>query len=172
MVKYRVAVEGRTFEIEVGPGGQVWVNRQPLSVDLERIDGLPLYSLLVDHRSYEAHLEAEEDGECQVVVAGRSYRTCLQGEQSPSTATVRCHRMDGPVELCAPMPGLLVEVRVAEGQRVGEGEVVAVLESMKMHLELGAPRPGVVRTLRAAAGQEVTQGEVLAIIEDSYDEGR
>ena len=64
------------------------------------------------------------------------------------------------------------EVRVTEGQRVGEGEVVAVLESMKMHLELGAPRPGVVRTLRAAAGQEVTQGEVLAIIEDSYGEGR
>jgi biotin carboxyl carrier protein len=145
----------------------VWVNRRPLNVDLERVDGLALYSLLVDHRSYETHVEGEEDGECRVVVAGRSYRAYLQEEQRPSAGTVHCRQEDGPVEVTAPLPGLLVEVRVAEGQRVGEGEVVVVLESMKMHLELRAPRAGVVRALPPAAGQEVAQGEVLAVIEGS-----
>ena len=53
---------------------------------------------------------------------------------------------------------------MVEGQRVEDGEVVAVLESMKMHLELRTPRLGVVRTLCAAAGQEVAQGDVLAVI--------
>ena len=163
-MKYQVVVEGRTFEIEVGPGGRVWVNRQPLSVDLGRIAGLPLYSLLVDHRSYETHVEVKEAGECHVVVAGRSFRTCLREEHRLSTRTVQCHREDGPVEVSAPLPGLLVEVRVTEGQRVGEGEVVAVLESMKMHLELRAPRPGVVRALRASVGQEIAQGDTLAVI--------
>jgi len=58
---------------------------------------------------------------------------------------------------------------VTEGQRVGEGEVVAVLESMKMHLELRAPRSGVVRAVHGAAGDGVTQGEVLAVIEGPDD---
>jgi biotin carboxyl carrier protein len=164
-VRYQVVVEGRTFEVEVGPAGRVWVNRRPLSVDLERVDGLPLYSLLVDHRSYETHVEGEEDGECRVTVAGRPYRAYLQEEQPLSTGTVHRRQEGGPVEVSAPLPGLLVEVRVTEGQQVREGEVVAVLESMKMHLELSAPRPGVVCVLRAAAGQEVAQGEVLAVIE-------
>jgi biotin carboxyl carrier protein len=162
-VKYQVVVEGRTFEIEVGPGGRVWVNRRPLSVDLGRVDGQH-FSLLVDHRSYETHVEMNEAGECQVVVAGRSYRACLREEHRPVTGPVHCHRGDGPVEVSAPLPGLLVEVRVAEGQQVGEGEVVVVLESMKMHLELRAPRPGVVRALCATVGQEIAQGDILAVI--------
>ena len=140
------------------------MDRRPLSVDLGRIAGLPLYSLLVDHRSYETHVEVKEAGGCHVVVAGRSFRTCLREEHRPATRTVHCHREDGPVEISAPLPGLLVEVRVAEGQRVGEGEVVAVLESMKMHLEIRAPGPGVVRALCAAVGQEVAQGDTLAVI--------
>ena len=170
-MRYRVAIEGRTFEIEVAPGGRVWVNRRPLSVDLGRIDGLPLYSLLVNHRSYETHVEVE-GGEYRLVMAGRLYRVCFWEKQRPSTRTVHYHQGDEPVGVSAPLPGLLVEVRVAEGQRVREGEVVAVLESMKMCLELRAPRSGVVYALRAAAGQEVAQGDMLAVIEGSHDEGK
>jgi biotin carboxyl carrier protein len=55
-------------------------------------------------------------------------------------------------------------VRVTEDQHVQEGEVVAMLESMKMQLELRAPRAGIVRDLSAVAGREVAQGEVLAVI--------
>ena len=140
------------------------MNRRPLSVDMERIDGLSLYSLLVDHRSYETHVEVDEDGECQVVMAGRPYRPCLREEQRPATRVVRCHQADGLVEISAPLPGLLVEVRVAEGQRVGEGEVVAVLESMKMHLEIRVPRDGVVQVVHRVPRTEVAQGEVLVVV--------
>jgi len=79
------------------------------------------------------------------------------------------HRVDGPTRICAPLPGLLVEVRVKEGQRVEDGDVVAVLESMKMHMELRTSQPGVVSALRAAAGQEVAQGDVLAVIDCPRD---
>jgi biotin carboxyl carrier protein len=165
-VRYQVVVEGRAFDVEVGQGGRVWVDGRPLRVDLGRIDGLPIYSLLVDHRSYETHVEVQDGGECQVTVAGRPYRACLRGELHTSTGAVHGHQASGPVEISAPLPGLLVEMRVVEGQRVGNGQVVAVLESMKMHLELCTPRLGVVHTLCAAAGQEVAQGDVLAVIED------
>ncbi|RME39737.1 MAG: acetyl-CoA carboxylase biotin carboxyl carrier protein subunit, partial [Thermoflexia bacterium] len=67
-------------------------------------------------------------------------------------------------EVTAPLPGLLVELRIAEGQPVKAGAVVAVLESMKMHMELRAPRDGVVQSIHATPGQEVQQGTVLAII--------
>jgi len=168
-MRYRVVVEGRVFEIEIGLGRQVWVNHCSLNVDLGRIDGLPLYSLLVDHRSHEAHVEVNDDGEYRVEVAGRPYRPHLQVGQRSFTRTAHCHHTEAQADISAPLPGLLVEVRVTEGQQVEEGEVVAVLESMKMHLELYAPRSGVVCALRAAAGQEVAQGDTLAVIEGSCD---
>jgi biotin carboxyl carrier protein len=164
VVKYRVIVEGRTFEIEIGPGSRVWVNQTPLDVDLERVDGRPLFSLLVDNRSYETHVDEDADGECQVAVAGRPYRVCLQGEKRPLTQTVPSDQVAGQTEVSAPLPGLIVEVRVVEGQQVAEGDAVAVVESMKMHLELRAPCPGTVRAVCTTAGQEVAQGEVLAVI--------
>jgi len=162
-VNYRVVVGDRVFEIEIGPGGRVWVNRRPFSVDLEGFVGLPQYSLLVDHRSYETHVEAEEEGECRVMVAGRLYRTRLRTKERSPAKTVCRRPKDGPEAVCAPLPGLLVDVRVVEGQQVEKGEVVAVLETMKMHLELRAPRSGVVHTPHTA-GRDVAQGEVLAVI--------
>ena len=164
-MKYRVVVEGRTFQIEVRPGGRVWVDRRPFDVDLGRTDGLPHYSLLVDNRSYETHLEVKETGECHVVVAGRPYRAHLEERRCLAAGTVHRHQGEGPAAVSAPLPGLLVEVRVAEGEQVREGDVVAVIESMKMHIELRSPRPGVVCALHAAAGQEVAQGDVLAVVE-------
>jgi len=171
-MRYVVTVEGETFEIEVGPEGRVWVNRRPLEVDFQGIDGLPQYSLLVDHRSYEAHVVEGEGEECQVVVAGRFYRArrCADLQRRPAgdgaPGRQAGHRRgDGPAEVVAPLPGLLVELRVVEGQQVAAGDVVAVLESMKMNLELRAGRSGVVRSLCAAVGQEVGQGEVLAVID-------
>nr|HID12884.1 acetyl-CoA carboxylase biotin carboxyl carrier protein subunit [Anaerolineae bacterium] len=163
-MKYVITVGGETFEIEVGRGGRVWVNRRPLNVDFQSVDGLPQYSLLVDHRSYEAHVERAEEEECRMVVAGRSYRARLQLRRRRSKRdAVRSH-LPATREVRAPLPGLLVAVPVVVGQRVAQGEVVAVLESMKMNLELCAPWDGVVQALHRTPGTEVSQGELLAVI--------
>jgi len=161
-MKYIITVGEEKFEIEVGRGGMVWVNHRPYSVDFQGVDGRPEYSLLVNHRSYEAHVEETEGDECKMVVAGRSYQTNLQ-QQGPSYPKSG----DGPSDtgkVCAPLPGLLVAMPVAVGQCVEQGEVVAVLESMKMNLELRAPWKGTVQALHGTPGAEVGQGEVLAII--------
>ncbi|MGB9890074.1 MAG: hypothetical protein ACPLTQ_10445, partial [Anaerolineae bacterium] len=68
-MKYRVEVEGRTFEMDVRPDGTVWVNGRPMPVDVEGLEGAVL-SLLVGHRSYETVAE-EVGGEYRVIVAGR-----------------------------------------------------------------------------------------------------
>jgi acetyl-CoA/propionyl-CoA carboxylase biotin carboxyl carrier protein len=65
----------------------------------------------------------------------------------------------------APMPGTILNVRVGPGEEVAEGEVVVVMESMKMELSLSAPRDGVVAQVHVGAGDGVRQGQVLVDLE-------
>lgn len=164
-MKYVVTVEEETFEIEVGRDGVVWVNRRPYTVDLKGVAGLPEYSLLVDHRSYEAHVESSEGDECQMVLAGRPYRARLeqQGLTCPDAIAAPLDSSETG-EVRTPLPGLLVSMPVTVGQHVAQGDVVAVLESMKMNLEICAPWGGVVQALYGTPGAEVDQGEVLVVI--------
>ena len=164
-MKYRVEVEGRTFEVEIRPDGTVWVNGRPMQVDVEGLEG-PFLSLLVDHRSYEGCVETDGE-EYRVVVEGRTYQARLEAPHTALPEVGRPSRVEGtggPAQITAPLPGVLLEMRVAEGQAVKAGTVVAVMESMKMNLELRAPQDGVVRSLCARPGQEVAQGDVLAVI--------
>ena len=69
-------------------------------------------------------------------------------------------------DLAAPMQGTIVRVAVAEGDRVEEGDLVVVLEAMKMEQPITAHRAGTVTDLRAVAGVTVTSGAVLCTITD------
>ena len=70
---------------------------------------------------------------------------------------------DGAVT--AIMPGLIIKVVVAEGQEVATGDVLVVLEAMKMESEICSPRDGVVREVCVKAGDNVSQNQVLAVVE-------
>ena len=72
--------------------------------------------------------------------------------------------------LLAPMPGTVVKVAVADGQDVGAGDVVLVLEAMKMQHSVTAPSAGTV-TVNVTTGQQVAAGEVLAVVDTSTVEG-
>jgi biotin carboxyl carrier protein len=166
-VRYRITVEGRTFEIRITPQGQVWVNDRPVDVDLESINGQMLYSLLVEHRSYEAHVQDGDEPEREVAINGHTYQVSLQGAQDPGPAEEVEASLNEPAEIAAPLAGRLLEMRVKEGQDVEAGEVVAVMESMKMHIELRAPRAGAAQSVCANIRREISQGELLAIIYDA-----
>src|SRR2546421_744162 len=70
----------------------------------------------------------------------------------------------GPAVVRAPMPGLVVRVEVADGQRVEAGAGLVVVEAMKMENELRAPRAGVVQTVHVAVGQAVEKGMPLVTV--------
>jgi acetyl-CoA/propionyl-CoA carboxylase biotin carboxyl carrier protein len=72
--------------------------------------------------------------------------------------------------LTSPMQGTIVKVAVSEGDAVAEGDLVVVLEAMKMEQPLTAHRAGVVIGLTAAAGETVSAGAIIALIEDGAPE--
>jgi biotin carboxyl carrier protein len=67
----------------------------------------------------------------------------------------------GKGALCAPMPGVILEVSVKAGDAVERGQQVAVLDAMKMHNVIGAPRAGIVGEVFVVAGQNVDHGDAI-----------
>jgi len=68
--------------------------------------------------------------------------------------------------LVAPMPGNVTATHVAEGDRVEEGQLLLILEAMKMEHRITAPIAGTVSQMRAAVGDQVDNGELLVVLEE------
>ena len=82
----------------------------------------------------------------------------------------RAHGLATP-EITAPMPGKVVKLPVTEGQPVNAGDVVVVLEAMKMETALYAESAAVVREIRVGIGQMVDHGAVLLVLNPAPSSG-
>jgi pyruvate carboxylase subunit B len=117
----------------------------------------------VDGIAYNITLDGD-----QVVVDGIVHKfsvTGLNERESGPLSAQRAPAAGGFGSIRAIMPGTIVRVLVEEGDIVHEGDVVIVLEAMKMENELRAPVNGVVKALYVTSGQTVENNTVLAEIE-------
>ncbi|MGD9049378.1 MAG: hypothetical protein PVF77_15075, partial [Anaerolineae bacterium] len=87
----------------------------------------------------------------------------LEEEQAGPRAAAAVVASEGAVT--AIMPGKIIRLLVAPGDEVAKGDVVCILEAMKMENELKAPIAGTVKTLYVQPGQDVEMGAALAEIE-------
>ena len=69
--------------------------------------------------------------------------------------------------LAAPMPGTVLAVHVAAGDAVAGGQLLMIVEAMKMEHRITAPHAGVVREVRAQPGDQVAAGDLLAVIDEA-----
>ncbi len=161
-MKYITTIGEREFTVEILEDGQVTVNGKPFRVDFESINGQPLYSMLVDGASYEGMVYPADDG-WEVLLGGYLYRAQVEDEREKRlrAAAGGSQAQNANFHLKAPMPGLVVSVPVEEGQTVQKGEVLVILESMKMQNELKSPQDGVVRRVRVQAGESVERNQVM-----------
>jgi biotin carboxyl carrier protein len=164
-MNYVTTIGDKEFSVEVIDKGHISVNGKVMSVDFESISGQPVYSLLIDGRSYEAFVSAEED-QWQVLLLGQQYPVKVEDarEKRLRAAAGGGAPGGGDFQLKSPMPGLVVAVPVEENQQVEKGQVLLILESMKMQNELRAPRAGKVQRIRVKAGESVEQRQVLLTV--------
>ncbi len=80
---------------------------------------------------------------------------------APAPAPAAAPAAGGAASITAPMPGTVLDVKVSEGQAVNAGDVVLILEAMKMENEISAPSAGTVDKIVAAKGSSVNSGDVL-----------
>lgn len=92
-----------------------------------------------------------------VFMDGRTYVI----EPDSRDASNRVHVADDQMALSAPMPATVVAISVTPGQDVATGDLLVMLEAMKMELPIRAPRPGRVRTLACREGELVQPGVPL-----------
>ncbi|MBI3270089.1 MAG: biotin/lipoyl-binding protein [Planctomycetes bacterium] len=107
------------------------------------------------------------NGTYEIVLDGQTYEISVADPRFESLLAVRPSETagEGRTQVRAPIPGLVVAVRVRAGDKVEKNQSVVVLAAMKLENEIPAPRAGVVAEVLAKEGAAVEKGDVLLVIE-------
>ena len=134
-MKYKITLNSRVYEVEVEEGK----------------------AMLLDE--YEAVAPA-----APAPVAAAAAPAAPAAEAAPAAAPAAVAVTGAGEPVAAPMPGTIVKVNVAQGQAVKAGDVLCVLEAMKMENDITAPKDGTVTQVVAAKGASVSTGDALVVI--------
>ncbi|MBI5837111.1 MAG: biotin/lipoyl-binding protein [Candidatus Eisenbacteria bacterium] len=162
-MKYSVRIGEKERWVEFIPAGSGWkvlLDGVESYIDCAELSA-GAYSILTEGRSREVAVDREGDL-FRVRFGGATHEmTVLDEVRARTRRPERKKAVTGPVALKAPMPGLIVAVKVAAGDEVQEGQALVVMEAMKMQNELGAPAPGKVDKIHVQVGQSVDGGASL-----------
>ena len=118
---------------------------------------LGLYKLLVNGKKYDVSIDGEIAN-----VNGTNYKVELKSKTKLSMAEPQTK--NGIVLVKAPIPGKILTVKVTSGQEVKVGEVVVVMEAMKMEMQITAEVDGIVADISISSGMQVVSGQTLLSI--------
>jgi pyruvate carboxylase subunit B len=168
---YHVTLGGRTVEVDLAPDG-VRVDGRPVAAALEAVPGGPVRSLLVDGASYRVVATSVARGRWRLQLRGERFEVEVVDERTRQIRALIAAGAPaaGPKPVRAPMPGLVVRVEVAVGDRVRPGQGLVIVEAMKMENELRAEAVGRVTVVHVAPGQTVERDQVLIDLAADEDE--
>ena len=161
---YRAVVGDRTFDVSI-EDEQLIVDGETKSFTFEVLrDGY--VSLIVDGRSVPVSVEPAGEGMMRVTIAGQRTQVQVKDERDllvDEFGLAEDGASGGVVR--APMPGLVLDILVEEGDEVAAEQGLLVLEAMKMENELKAPSGGVVSAIHVEDGEAVDKEDLLIEIE-------
>jgi biotin carboxyl carrier protein len=146
-----VTVDGESFSVRVVRQGSVltvYVNEKPFAVQLPEL--MP------------------EEGPVQLLVDAKTYAVEASGAAAARPrpkAAARKPAAAATGAVTSQMTGRVVRIDVKTGDTVNEGDVLLVIEAMKMENEITAPVGGVVKEIAVNAGARVSEGDTLLVIE-------
>jgi biotin carboxyl carrier protein len=166
-MKWVVRGNGDVHEVDVEPNGDgysVVIDGRQHPVELVCLDGaVASLRYPADGRSFQVTYQHRDDG-WRIGVGERVFDLAVLTPVEAIEA-VAAAQVSGPSRLFAPIPGKVVQVKVAAGDEVSPGQPLVVLEAMKMENELSAEQAGRVAAVLVAEGATVESGQVLVELE-------
>lgn len=161
-MKYYVTIGEQCVEVEVD-GDQLLVDGVQHSAHLEAVPGTPEQRVTVDGRVVTVAIDRHAEGAWRLVDRGAVREIAIEDERSRHFRTLTGGARAGSAGgvLKSPMPGLVVRIDVAVGDKVAAGDALVVLEAMKMENELKATAAGTVAAVLVEIGTAVEKGVVL-----------
>ncbi len=165
-MKYVTTIDGHEYLVDIIDDHRVSVDGVIHRVDFTPVGDQQVYSLVVNGKSVDANVYFNDD-KWQVLFQGQLYLANVEDEREKRLRAALGGRVaeHEDFHLKAPMPGMVISIPVNEGQMILKGEVLAVLESMKMQNELRSPRDGRVTRVRIKPGERVEQKETILSVE-------
>ena len=160
---YKAQINGKQFEVSNDDGSFV-INNDPLQWDVAKIaDGY--YHIIVDNKSYQAELVKADPATktFSFKINGRVYSVTLKDkfDQLLEKLGMTNSAASKVNNIKAPMPGLIIDLKVKEGDAVKAGDTLIILEAMKMENSIKSPGDGTVKKIKAKKGESVEKGQVL-----------
>lgn len=123
------------------------------------------FQVTVNGNTYEVEVEELQGGQSAPAPVKAPSVAPTAAPAKPAAAPKASSSVpSGATTVTAPMPGTIVDMKVSEGQQVNEGDVVAILEAMKMENEIVAPASGKVASVNVSKGASVESGQTIISI--------
>jgi pyruvate carboxylase subunit B len=175
-MNYEVTLGKQTHRVHIKEvGGSVYEvaidGESPVRVDVAKTPRT-IFSLLIGNRQWEGSVDAKDDGSFDVHVGASAFDIQVIDERRKLLSGAAAVPVGSRQELRAQMPGKIVKVLVAPGDRVERDQGLVIIEAMKMENELKAEVEGVIADVRAREGETVESGALLLVVEppESSDE--
>ena len=171
-MRYVVEVDGTRTTLELEGDTVRLEDGTEVHARLTPVEGTPVLLLTIGERVYRlVARRGDERGRYDLSLEGRRHAVEALDERTRAIRDLSAASAaaSGPAPLVAPMPGLIVRVNVAPGDRVQAGQGLVVMEAMKMENELRTQGGGTVRAVHAVPGTAVEKGTVLVELEGLPD---
>jgi biotin carboxyl carrier protein len=166
---YIATHQGRTVRVKVQEPSpnQFRVTLDNREYEVDFLEPQPnLFSLIVGGRSFEVDVDAPgQDDRFEVVIKGDHFDVEMVEEKKQKLAQKLSRGVSGRQDLRSPMAGNVRQVLARPGDRVAAGQVLLILEAMKMENEIKSPIDGIVGSVTARPGVAVASGDPLCVVE-------